>query len=226
MRVEVGETAWSRLAIGLIILAAGVIFWLDQIDRLDARDYLEWWPVALIAIGLAHLPERRWAAAIVWMAIGGFLLLPTLGYSRPDIWMILGMWPLFISAAGVTLIVHALRPRPQVAGGGSNFRAIAFMSGNVRRIVAPTSGGEATAVMGGCDITIAPEAMRGGEMVIDVLAFWGGISIRVPHGWNVVDNVAPLLGGVENHAVPGNEGAPRLILRGSAIMAGIDVRNG
>ena len=76
MRVEVRENAWSRLATGIVILVAGVIFWLDQIDRLDARDYVDWWPLALVAIGLAHLPERRWAGGLIWIAIGGFRFQP------------------------------------------------------------------------------------------------------------------------------------------------------
>lgn len=225
MRAEMRDNVWSRLAIGLVILSAGVVFWLDQIDRLDARDYLEWWPLALVAIGLAHLPERRWGAALVWTAIGGFFLLPAIGYERPSLRMVIAAWPLFISVAGLTLIVQALRPRPADEKGSGGFRAVAVMAGNVRRVIAPTPGGEAIAVMGGCEIEIAPEALSGKEMVIDVLAFWGGIGIKVPRGWQVVDKVAPILGSLENRTVAGAPDAPRVIVRGSAIMAGVEVRN-
>lgn len=225
MRVEVRDSAWSRATIGLIILAAGVIFWLDQIDRLDARDYIEWWPIALIAIGLSHLVERRWAAALIWGAVGGFFLLPQLGYERPSVWMIIAAWPLLISAAGVTLIVQALRPRPENAAGAPGFRAIAFMGGSVRRVVTPTTGGEAIAVMAGCDIEIAPEALQGKEMMIDVLTVWGGINIRIPRGWQLVNHVAPILGDLTDKTERAADGAPRVIVRGSAIMAGVEVRN-
>ena len=225
MRAERSDSTWSRMVTGLIILAAGVVLWLHQIDRLDARDYIEWWPLALLAIGLAHLVERRWAAGAIWIGIGTFFMLPMLGYDRPSVWLVLAVWPLLISVAGVTLIVQALRPRPPGPTGNPGFRAVAVMAGNVRRIASPTTGGEAVAVMGGCELEIVPQALFGDEMIIDVLAFWGGINIRIPYGWQVVNQVAPILGGLEDKTAGAPEDAPRLIVRGSAIMAGVEVRN-
>jgi hypothetical protein len=225
MSADMRAKSWSRMVTGLIILAAGVIFWLDKIDRLDARDYIEWWPLALVAIGLGHLAERRLAAAAVWIGLGVFFMLPMLGFDRPSVWLFFAVWPLLISAAGVTLIVQALRPRPAGPTGSPGFRAVAVMAGNVRRIVSPTTGGEAVAVMGGCELEIAPQALFGNEMIIDVLTFWGGINIRIPYGWQVVDEVAPILGGLEDKTAEAPPGAPRLIVRGSAIMAGVEVRN-
>jgi hypothetical protein len=225
MRGESRDNPWSRLVTGLVILAAGVIFWLDQIDRIDAQDYLEWWPLALIAIGLANLAGRAWAGGLVWILLGLFFMLPMMGYDRPSVWLLIGAWPLLISVAGVTLIIQALRPRPPNPSGGPGFRAVAVMAGNVRRIVMPTTGGEAVAVMGGCEIEISPEALVGNEMVIDVLTFWGGITIRIPYGWRLVNQVAPILGGLEDKTAGAPESAPRVVVRGSAIMAGVEVRN-
>lgn len=219
------DSPWGRLVIGVAVLSAGVIFWLDQIDRIDAHDYVRWWPIAVISVGLGHLLDRRYAAAAIWAAIGTFFLLRVIGYETPDLWIIIAVWPLLISAAGMTLIVQALRPRPWSATAGNGFRAVAVMAGNVRHIVMPTPGGEAVAVMGGCDIDIARSALSGNEMVIDVLTVWGGIGIRIPHGWKLVDQVLPILGGLEDKTGEAADDAPRVIVRGSAIMAGVDVRN-
>jgi hypothetical protein len=224
MRPDRRDAPWSRLAIGLVVLTAGVVFWLDQIDRLEAEDYLQWWPLAVIVVGLFHLLDRRIAAAAVWVAVGTFFLLPLLGYESPDIWILIAIWPLLISVAGVTLIVQAVRPRP--AGGGPGFRTVAVMAGNVRHVVMPTTGGEAVAVMGGCEIDISRSALIGNEMVIDVLTFWGGVGIRIPRGWKLVNQVAPILGGLEDKTDLAADGAPRVIVRGAAIMAGVEVRNG
>ena len=58
-----------------------------------------------------------------------------------------------------------------------------------------------------------------------MLAFWGGIGVTVPRQWSVVNRVTPILGGYEDRTSSAPDGAPRLIIRGSAIMGGIEVRN-
>jgi hypothetical protein len=99
------------------------------------------------------------------------------------------------------------------------------MAGNNRRIASQNfERGEAVAVMGGCEIDLSP-ARIAEEAVIDVLAVWGGIEIRVPTGWKVIGRVAPILGGYEDKTAGAPDGAPRLVIRGSAIMGGIEVRN-
>ena len=49
--------------------------------------------------------------------------------------------------------------------------------------------------MGGCEINLG-DAKITSEAVIDVLAFWGGIEIRVPRGWRIENHVLAILGGV------------------------------
>jgi hypothetical protein len=215
-----GRDPWTRLVVGIVILTAGLIFWLDQIDRIDARDFARWWPLALIAIGLSHLPRRRWLAAAVWSGLGIAFLVESSGWGV--IRTIIAIWPLLITAGGVTLIAHALRaPR-----NGGAFRAAAVMAGNNRTIgSAEFSGGQAVAVMAGCEIDLTRAQLKGNEATIDVLAFWGGIDIRVPAGWQVVSHVTEILGAVEDKTAPAGENAPRLVLRGSAIMGGVEVRN-
>ena len=208
-----------RLVFGLSILAAGVIFWLDRIGRVDARDILEWWPLALIALGLAQLPYRKWVAAAWWLLVGTYFLLPMIGISRAPLRYILGLWPLLISYAGLMLMMQALRRTER------SFGAVAVMAGNVQRVGSQRfKGGEAVAVMGGCEIDLR-NAQIEGEAVIDVLAFWGGIEIKVPRGWKVIYDVTVLLGGLVGKTDPAPEGAPRLVIRGSAIMAGVEVRH-
>ena len=62
-------------------------------------------------------------------------------------------------------------------------------------------------------------------MMIDVLAMWGGIDIRIPRGWRVVSKVAPIIGSFEDRTDRAGQDAPRVVIRGSAIMGGIEVRN-
>jgi len=197
-----------------------VIFWLDQIGRINARDLLIWWPLGAIAMGIGHLFDRRWVGAAIWFLIGTYFLLPALGVGHVQFWRIVGLWPLLISVGGVTLVMQALQRSPT-----DSFHVIAVMAGNNPHIGSQRfSRGEAVAVMGGCEIDLS-SAKIVDEAVIDVLAFWGGIEIRVPRGWQVVAHVAPILGGYEDKTEPAPANAPRLVVRGSAIMGGIEVRH-
>jgi hypothetical protein len=155
--------------------------------------------------------------------IGVWCLLGTLGYPHRYLWRLIGAWPLLISVAGVALIMQALRP------GGSHpthsFHAIAVMAGNVRRMGSQElTGGDAIAVMGGVEIDLSSSRLTG-EAIIDVLAFWGGIEIRVPRGWNVINRVTGILGGYEDKSGGAPDGAPRLVIRGAAIMGGVEVNS-
>jgi len=48
----------------------------------------------------------------------------------------------------------------------------------------------------------------------------------VPPDWVIENRVLPLLGGVTNRATnPTSGDGPRLIIRGSAIMGGVEIRN-
>jgi hypothetical protein len=221
-----GDNPWARLVWGLAILTAGVIGWLDHTGALHARDYLEWWPLVVIALGLAHLPQRQWVTTVVLVAIGMMFLppLPFLPHFRVS--LILGLWPLLISYGGVALIRQALSPAAKNAAANNSFHTVAVMGG-VGRGVASSDfvGGDAVAVMGGCEINLSGAKITN-EAIIDVLAFWGGIEIKVPRGWRIETQVLPILGGVVDKTerdVPA--GAPTLIIRGSAIMGGVEVKH-
>ncbi len=220
-----GDNPWARLVWGCAILAAGIIGWLDHTGQLHASDYLPWWPLFLIGLGVAHLPQRQWVSTVVLVAIGVMFLPPLPFVPHIRLGMILGVWPLLISAGGVTLILQALRPTVKDATRENSFHSVAVMGG-VGRAVASTdfAGGDAVAVMGGCEINLTGAKITG-EAVIDVLAFWGGIEIQVPRGWRIDNQVLAILGGfVDKTDNDATADAPTLVIRGSAIMGGVEIR--
>jgi hypothetical protein len=217
----------DRLFWGILIFAGGVAFLLDRLEMIDAWEVLYWWPVALFLAGLIALLDRKPGVAFLWFGFGTAFLLPKLGIPFLELRDITSLFPLTITFAGVALILQAIRPVPKDVFGQApaGFRAAALMAGNTRTIRTPAFlGGDVYAVMGGCEIDLRGARIHGEEAVIDVLAFWGGIDIKVPRDWTVVSRVTGLLGGVSNMTEPAREGAPRLVLRGAAIMGGVEVR--
>jgi class 3 adenylate cyclase len=85
----------------------------------------------------------------------------------------------------------------------------------------------AVAVMGGCDMDLRRAEIEGPEVVITAFAFWGGIKVIVPEGFDVELVGFSFMGGrsLKMRDVPIIPGSPRIVVRGFAVMGGIDVRS-
>jgi class 3 adenylate cyclase len=86
---------------------------------------------------------------------------------------------------------------------------------------------KAVAVMGGCDIDLRRAEIEGPEVEITAVAFWGGIEIIVPEGFDVDLRGFSFMGGrsLRLRDVPIVPGSPRIVVRGFAIMGGIEVKS-
>src|SRR5262249_18509485 len=78
------------------------------------------------------------------------------------------------------------------------FSGTAILGGIERQISSPTfRSADASAFMGGVKLDFRDATMDGNEAKIEVSAIMGGIEIRVPRTWTVVNRVSPVMGGVE-----------------------------
>jgi len=68
-------------------------------------------------------------------------------------------------------------------------------------------------------------SIAAGEAVINVFAFWGGVTIKCPPDWTVVLQGTPIMGGFDEKTVAPPDASKRLVIRGYAIMGGVEVRN-
>ena len=101
----------AGVIIGLVIIALGIMLFLDQTGVLGWRPAWSFWPVLIIAMGLARFSQPRpdgtrdggWL-----MFIGGWLLLNEMHVLRYR-----DSWPLFLVALGLHTIWKAIvRPVP------------------------------------------------------------------------------------------------------------------
>ena len=224
----------SQVILGLMAIACGVIFTLDNLEIIDARDYLRFWPVVFVAIGALKLWHAKsdghgWLGGLLFLGLGSFMLVNRIIYFT---FSTRELFPLVFVFIGGYLVWRGLggKRRGQTLDRHSSFSGLAVMGGVARRSNSQTfKGADLTAIMGGCEIDLRQASIAPGtEAVIDVFAFWGGIDIKVPEDWTVVTRAVPLMGGVEDKTrvpqpLPAAE--KRLVISGIVVMGGVVVKN-
>jgi hypothetical protein len=221
----------AQLVLGLTIATAGVLFTLDNLHVLRAREYIQYWPVALVAVGIVQMAQARAAAGVVaggiWIFAGSVMLGNRLGLLRMNIW---DFWPLFLVIVGGRIVRQAFSGESRDQRGvdaGSVTSAIAVMSGFDRKIASQDfRGGELTAFMGGGKLDLRGATLAGGQAVLSVFALMGGFEILVPETWNVIVETTPFMGATDIKArTSADPSAPRLVVRGFVMMGSVDIKN-
>ncbi len=243
----------SQVVVGLMVIALGVMFLLDNLGVLDFRYSMHFWPLVLVVIGILKILQTRTAGgALVGGALillGGLMTLKGLGLVYVT-WRTL--WPILLIGAGVAVVYRSITGRRvfevgvvrldkadnrQDKGGETGARekaekaddsvinVTAVMGSYASRVTSQHfRGGEVTAVMGGCEIDLRQSSLDG-EAVLDVFALFGGIQIKVPPDWTVVLMGTPVMGGFEEKTIVPKDASKRLLIKGYAIMGGLEVRN-
>jgi predicted membrane protein len=244
----------GRLALGLVVIAIGVLFTLDRMGYVDAGDFWAYWPVLLIAIGIGRVLQPRGTQergfGLVLILFGVWFLLSNLDvihYTFGDV------WPILLVVLGIMMVWRAITrpffetPRrrlrdavaaadgsaavagPATSGAdtSSTVNGFALLGGVNRRCVSQDfRGGSLTAIMGGCELDLRNASISSGQAVVHTLAFLGGIDIKVPQEWTVVAQGTPILGAFDDKTVRvGGDASKVLVVKGTAFLGGVDIKN-
>jgi hypothetical protein len=225
--------ASSQVILGLLVIGMGVLFLLDNLDIIDFRHAIGFWPLVFIGGGVLTLsgggPRSGTYMGVVLVAVGVLMMLGRAGFVYISWRMV---WPLALIVLGGLILYRTVGPGRAVRAGAvdgataDNVVDVAAILGGVeRRITTPDfRGGEITAVLGGCALDLRESAMLK-DAVLNVFTIWGGINIKVPPDWTVVWSGTALMGGFSEKTISAPNAGKRLVIRGYAIMGGIEVRN-
>ncbi len=222
---------------GLIIIAAGTVMLLDNLGIIRARDFWDYAPLILVALGIGKIIDSRNRPTA--LLFGG--LLATAG----TVWFLENLdilrfspkliWPVIIIGFGVFSLLRAMERQRHWTSGGtapvgeSQVHMFAIFGGS-KRVVDSTDfkGADLFAMFGGVDLDLRPAKMVNGA-TIDANAIFGGVEIRVPLSWAVEIRGTGIFGGYEDKTVhPPNDPLlppPKLIVSGAAIFGGVSVSN-
>jgi predicted membrane protein len=183
---------------------------LDRLGIVSAREIFQFWPMALVALGLAALTRtttltgRLWSGMLV--AAGLLLQAANLGYIhvRGELF-----WPFVLIAIGVLLLGRALETRnltPDAAApgdssrpwwvdyieektgasNGARFRSSVVFSSRDHRVTAPNfERAKIEAVFGSYELDLREAGLAGDEARVVADAVFGSVEIFVPEDWEV-----------------------------------------
>jgi predicted membrane protein len=223
------------ILLGGALIIMGVAFLLAQLELLGDLGAWDFWPLILILVGilkLAHqdgVPDR--VEGVMLLAVGILVQLHYLGVVHLQWKMV---WPVLIIVLGLFVLWsswYRARRRRKSAGSSPGFVAgFVIFGGKEDRIDSKEfEGGEILCVMGGYELDLRDADLREGEAVLHVRAIMGGIEIRIPEDWSLTVHGTPIMGAFEDKTRPSRGDAspdrPRLILEGSVIMGGVEIRN-
>lgn len=226
---------------GLVLIAWGGLLLLRELGVLDpSLRGGDLWPLVIIGLGASIAVGRRGlGSALVGLAVallGALLLAQRLGYAVG----VARLWPLLLIAAGIGVIWSGfarrrVRPYPgrrltasEQVSADELHRAVTM--GEVALAVDSQRfrGGSLRVTMGEIRADLRRAAMEGEEVALDLALTMGGVELQVPSNWQVVNDVSPFMGAVEDETEPRPDAAGvqrRLVLRGKITMGAVTIKN-
>lgn len=215
----------KQAAVGLLIVAAGIVTLLANFNVGQAREILQqWWPAAIVVVGLLGFwdSKKRYVWPTLITLVGVVLLLGTLNIVEIELGKLIT--PAIIVGVGLVILSSA-RHRAVEASKLSDEDITAVLSGSSSRNDSDDyKGGTASAILGGVDINLAKATIKK-EAVLRLTVFMGGVSVRVPENVIVKNRAQIIMGGFEDKSAPTKgKNAPVLYVDGVVIMGGIEIK--
>ena len=216
---------------GLVIILIGVLFLIQTMGLVTNFDFWKYLPALIILLGIYQLIAnqfRAWVGPVIFILLGSFLLLASLGVIS---WSLFGnlIWPSILILVGLSLIMK----RSIGVEGKYNidqekrFNLFAAFSGQKRKQTSlEFSGGELTVMFGGCEIDLTDAKITVPPARIQTTVLFGGSDLFVPPDWDVRNEVVAIFGGVDNKRGQNqpSKTTPDLIVTGTVLFGGITIK--
>ncbi|TKB98768.1 LiaF transmembrane domain-containing protein [Pedobacter cryophilus] len=118
--------------------------------------------------------------------------------------------------------------KKQQQTGDEYIEAVSVFGGTKKNVLSKNfKGGDIVSILGGAEINFT-HADINGTVVLDVVQILGGTKIIVPPTWNVTSEMTAILGGIDDKRALNQvltDGSKVLVIKGTSILGGIDIRN-
>lgn len=219
----------SKILFGLLFVVVGIIYGLQELGLITDIGLTAnvIFPSIMIIVGLIILFNNH---NIIFGGIVTFLgIVNLLDDWYPQLNKII--FPGILVIIGIEILLGGIfkrivRPKDNLSiDNKDELNAIAVLGGVEKKVVSQNfKGGKADAFMGGVVLDLT-EIKLTSDVIIDVNAFMGGVEIKLPTNIRIRSDVNGFLGGVEIKHRPTEPSSEFiLILRGTAVLGGIEVK--
>ncbi len=216
---------------GIVLIVIGVVLGLNALDITKIKIFFDgWWTLFIIVpcfIGL--FKEKKKTVNLIGLLIGICLLLGCLNLIKFDlIWKLL--FPAVLIIIGLSFLFkdcfnHKVNQELKKLNKNKNNDYCATFGGqDIEFNNEKFDGCSLTAVFGGleCDLR---DAIIDTDVVIDVSAIFGGITIYVPDDVKVKITSTQIFGGVSDERKKKNKDAEKtLYIKATSLFGGVDIK--
>ena len=231
---------YSALIWGLIFVVVGIIFGGNALNIWDIDIFFPgWWTLFLIIPGLISMVRYgfNWGSGIL-VIIGLVLLFDALDIIDDGvIWKLI--YPLVLVAVGISIIASFFRTGTKKGIKSEEYsksKSYKYDSTQYPRYTAILGGGDyknntedlkgvvAEAILGGLSIDLR-DAKITEDIVLELTAVLGGIDIFIPDNVRVeIISGVPVLGGFEHKINRNAISGPKVRIKYTAVLGGIEVK--
>lgn len=235
------QTDVKKLALGLVILTAGVLFLFNRLDMIPSNvaDHIFSWQMILIAIGIVSIAgHKNNIGGWVILAVGGFFLLTDI-YVMPTTFHDI-FWPMLIIVIGLVILIKGRSGKsgfPSVHQGASNhdgnsddtsFEDVSVFGGNKKGYrIKNLRSGKVVAIFGGSELDLRECVLSDEGTVVEIFTMFGGTTLIIPKDWKVKSDVVSIFGGFDEHsqmAVTDSTEEKTVYVKGMAIFGGGEIK--
>ena len=235
----------GRVFFGVLVIVIGVLFLVDKAGIAELDSLLDWWPSLFILYGAWRLIANRFRSLFLpLLLIFGGVVLQLRELDTADVFSTI--WPAFLIALGVAIVIGGMRSRNRRQRGGSSSHSASTIidvdlgapadaddgtlhavAGSQDRIVSGDFyDGSINVVMGNGTLDMRDATIVDKPATLEVSVVMGEVKVRVPTEWNVrIVNSSQMGDTKDTRRSQNNSDDPDLIIRGSVTMGSLQITN-